>query len=238
MTTIRRPENKFRGRGLPPSCGRGSADWRPWLVAAVAVFCFLAASASPGAALFAATDAAGAVADRVAALGLGFGRYVLGVPLTPEQWDSAQQKLFATSYPGTVRFPAGDGELVVVAEDAPPHRVLAIYQRREDADRSALRRTVSSLMDRFGEPTTVAHDRMIYWAYDNAGKISQERLEAVRRGDATISVLATVKLHTDLPLGGQQPATGPEKETSDKAQSGAVYFILSSPVLSGQMVRR
>ncbi len=170
------------------------------------------------------------VVKRVAALGLGMHGYVLGRELTTAQWKTAQDNRVDDAFPGTIKFRADD--LLVVADQG-SHRVLAMYQRRDEADRRRLRRMISLLMDRFGEPTTMAHDRMVYWAYDDTGKISEERFNEARK-DGKIEVLATVKFQSDMTIVGPSD----HEKGSDKEEKGTVYFIVSSPLLSRSYLNR
>ncbi len=169
------------------------------------------------------------VAERVAALELGMHGYVLGRELTTAQWKTAQDNQVDDAFPGTIKFRADD--LVVVA-DQDSHRVLAMYQRRDEADRRQLRRMIALLMDRFGEPTTMAHDRMVYWAYDDTGKISEERFNEARK-DGKIEVLATVKFQSDMEIVGLS-----NQEDSGKEEKGTIYFIISSTPLSSRFLNR
>ncbi|MEN8006654.1 MAG: hypothetical protein ABFS42_06530 [Candidatus Krumholzibacteriota bacterium] len=157
------------------------------------------------------------LAAAVKDLELGEGAFVIGARLTAEQVAAAGGNLIADTYPGTIKFPAGDA---VVVADEKTHLILALYQRREDVGANEVQEMVGGLMARFGEPTTVAHDKLIYWAYDQGGKIAGDAfLEAKATG--AIDILATVKFNSTLDLD-----QGPDNDNME--ETGTIYYIITS----------
>ena len=73
-------------------------------------------------------------------------------------------------------------------------------------------------MMQFGEPTTSAHGKIIYWAYGENGKISEDDLEKARKKNAGLNVLATVKFNSNGLISG----------SSEKDEKLDVYFLITS----------
>ncbi len=161
------------------------------------------------------------LAKEVSGLKLGFGPYAIGKTLTAEQRTMAQKHLLADSYQGTYKFQDGDINVVVTADS---HLVLAIYKHLAEVDRAGVKAGVAQLMDEFGEPTTMAHDRLIYWAYGKKGKISEEDLQNAKK-TGELSVLATVKFSSTTDIMNDN-----DKQEAP-AESSTIYTLISSPLL-------
>jgi hypothetical protein len=157
------------------------------------------------------------LASSVRDLGLGEGAFVVGSYLTQEQIEQAQGNLLADTYPGTIKFSSGD---VVVVADEKTHLILALYQRREEIHADDVKQMVGYLMTRFGEPTTMGHGKLIYWAFGKAGKIDGETyLESKATGE--IDILATVKFNSTLDL-------NPGMDNDNMEETGTIYYIITS----------
>jgi hypothetical protein len=142
---------------------------------------------------------------------------VIGAYLNREQIERAQGKLLSETYPGTIKF--ADGDTFVVADEE-THLTLALYQRREGVGADAVERMIGNLMTRFGEPTTMAHGKLIYWAFGKTGKIDEETyLEA--KGTGKIDILATVKFNSTLDL-------NPGMDNDNLEETGTIYYIITS----------
>lgn len=130
--------------------------------------------------------------NRIVALDLGLGSYVIGKALTADQLVIAAKNNDYKAYPGTVKFK--DGDIYVIA-DTQSNVVIAVYKRNKKADENDFKLTISELMMRYGEPTTEAHGKTIYWNYGEDGLITEELYRTVKsRGQLeTLVVLATVK---------------------------------------------
>jgi len=157
--------------------------------------------------------------DRVARLNVHRNDYLLGKVLTEQQKKTARRNAMEAASPGTYKFK--DNELYVVADQA-SDRVLVIYERYEPATRERIRELVGALFFDFGEPTVMAHDKTIYWAFDEKGKISEESYRKAKKEGRPLKTLATVKLESGQKI----------MDKSDLGQSGSVYYIISSePIL-------
>jgi hypothetical protein len=81
---------------------------------------------------------------------------------------------------------------------------------------------VGDLYMEFDEPTIFAHEKIVYWAYEQNGKISTVRFDKAKEEKKKLDILATVKFTSDIKIMGEQ-------EGSSK---GYVYYIISSdPIL-------
>ena len=157
------------------------------------------------------------LAAAVMDLGLGAGAFVIGSSLTEEQLELARGNLLSDTYPGTIKFPSGDA---VVVADEKTHLILAIYQSREEARADDVKQMVGHLMNRFGEPTTMAHGKLIYWAFGKGGKIDEKTyLESKATGK--IDILATVKFNSTLDL-------NPGMDNDNMEETGTIYYIITS----------
>lgn len=153
----------------------------------------------------------------VRALDLGEGGYRLGAVLTEDQLPADPADYHGDAYPGTIKFSTGD--LGIVADEA-TRLTLAIFQRHEDVVASRIRQQVAHLMDTFGEPTTSAHGKLVYWAYGPEGPIDNATYQAAK-DEGALDVLATVKIHSTLSF--DDISNDPETE-----EAGTVYYIITS----------
>jgi hypothetical protein len=81
---------------------------------------------------------------------------------------------------------------------------------------------VGTLFFDFGDPTVMAHDKTIYWAFDEKGKISEEQYREAKANREPLKTLATVKLDSSRKI----------MDDSDPEEDGSVYYIVSSePIL-------
>ena len=157
--------------------------------------------------------------NRVEKLNLRCNDYTLGKVLTDKQKQSAQDNAEDKASPGTYKFK--DNNLYIVADKA-TDRVLILYERYEPVSRKKIRELVGALFFDFGDPTVMAHDKTIYWAFDENGKISEEHYRKAKQEGRALKSLATVKLDSSQKIMDQSGA----------AQDGSVYYIISSdPIL-------
>lgn len=176
------------------------------------------------------------LATTVKNLKLGFGNYTIGSILTSAQVTAAQSNLEEKAYEGTYKFK--DNDIFVVAEKS-SNMVLAVYQSQENVDRDEMKKIISSLMTRFGEPTTMAHDKLVYWAYKKDGKISEDTYLASKE-TGNLDVIATVKLNSTVEIfADNNPGEKEDSvETEKKEQpQGKVYTLISSQPLSETFLR-
>ena len=158
------------------------------------------------------------LAAQVANLKLGLNGYLIGTTLTEEQKKTAKKHPVAKAYEGTYKF-QDDDVFVVVSKKT--DMILAVYQRQENGTREDMRKMVGRLMLEFGEPTTMAHDQIIYWAYNKDGKISQELYNSAKQS-GQLNILATVKFKSNI----TSLADVPEDKTT-----ATLYVIITSEPL-------
>jgi len=174
---------------------------------------------SVGAACTCSADEFADLSNRVEKLNIRRLDYTLGKVLTNKQKQTAQGNVQEKAAPGTYRFK--DHDLYVVADRA-TDRVLILYERYEPASRQKIRELVGTLFFDFGDPTVMAHDKTIYWAFDENGKISEEQYRDIKEKGEPLKTLATVKLDSSRKIMGD----------SDPEEDGSVYYIVSSePIL-------
>ncbi len=176
------------------------------------------------------------LAADVAQLNLGLQGYRIGKKLTTAQKKTAKAHPGQKAYAGTYKFV--DQDLFVVVEKK-SDSVLALYKRVPGADKKQLKAMVASLMDRFGLPTAMAHEKIIYWAYNRHGVISEEMFEQAKKDKQIpgLGIIATVKLNSEIEI---MTDNGKKKKQGDKtspstevnpATTGTIYFIITSDPL-------
>jgi hypothetical protein len=164
-------------------------------------------------------DELGELMDRVASLDISRNGYTLGKTLTEKQMATAQRNSVKHATPGTFKFK--DKNLYVVLEKT-THRIIILYEQYKDATAEQVRDLVGSLYLDFGDPTLMAHDKIIYWAFGAKGKLSKKEYQRDKHIKKKLNIFATVKLNSDINILGKR----------DKTEAGDIYFIISSePVL-------
>ena len=164
-------------------------------------------------------DELGELMNRVASLAISRNGYTLGKTLTEKQMVIAQHNSVNHATPGTFKFK--DKNLYVVLEKT-THRIIILYEQYENTTAQQVRDLVGSLYLDFGDPTLMAHDKIIYWAFGAKGKLSKKQYQHDKHVKKKLNVLATVKLNSDINVLGKR----------EKTKVGNIYFIISSePVL-------
>ena len=141
--------------------------------------------------------------------------YTLGKKLTEGQRAIALKHRVEAANPWTFKFK--DGDLYVVADKA-TDRVVILYERYEATTIKQVQALVGSLSLDFGDPTVMAHDKIIYWVFDPEGKLTREQYEKAKQADGKLNILATVKLNSSMKIMGD----------STRSDEGSVYYIISS----------
>ncbi len=159
------------------------------------------------------------VAGEVAKLELGFENYVLGKPLSDSQKRAATQNPIEKSLQGTYKF-FDDGIYVIAADDNDV--VLGVYKDYPEISTEEIKKMVGNLMFEYGEPTASAHDKMIYWTYDEKGKIGQDAFDASKESGGAES-LATIKFSSSEMFSA---------ELKDKNTPISAYIMITSNPLS------
>ena len=160
------------------------------------------------------------IATKVAALELGINGYTIGTKLSAEKKEYSSAHMLYDAYEGTYKFSDGEVNVVVSKED---DTILALYQSNKKAGIEQARRMISGLMGLYGEPTAMAHDTLVYWAYNEKGKIAEEKYNELRKDAKKLDVLATVKFNSTFSI---------TDETVSEQHQGTIYFIISSDRLS------
>ena len=168
------------------------------------------------------------IGKEVAALNLGFGDYVLGKRLSKEQQDLAKNNRIAKSVAGTTKFQ--DGEIFIIAQDD-TFMVLGIYKQYSDATRQQVKSVVGDLMLRFNEPTTMAHDKLIYWAFSKDGHIPQDEFDLAKKSGDT-EIIATVKFSSSNSIFPDPDPKKKEQMKADEKQTSDIYVMITSDPLS------
>jgi hypothetical protein len=179
-----------------------------------------------------ANQRTGNLAAKIASYRLGLNDYIIGTRLTPAQKETAASNMAEDSYEGTYKFHDNDLFVVASRED---DTVLAIYQRNDEADMAEAKQMISGLMGMFAEPTTMAHDKLIYWAYTEQGKVPEELYNQSRDEGKNLDILATVKFSSSFEITADDPDTD-KTEDPDSAETGSIYFIITSDPLVRQFV--
>ena len=165
------------------------------------------------------SDKLSSLLGQVESLNISRGGYTLGKVLTDSQKATALKHPEEAANPLTFKF--RDGDLHVVA-DKTTDRVVILYERYEAATIKKVQALVGDLTLDFGDPTVMAHDKIIYWAFGPEGKLSEKQYRNDKDVKKKLNILATVKLNSDIKV----------LEKKDSAQIGDIYFIISSePVL-------
>lgn len=175
-------------------------------------------------------ETASSLLNQVVSLQLGLNGYVIGEELTADQKKIADENPVEGAYEGTYKF-VDNGLYVVVNTET--DRVLALYQQQKDADKDQLKAMVGGLMDPFGTPTTMAHEKLIYWAFNKHGAISEDVFNESKKIKQTkdLGIIATVKLNSEIeiaPDAEEKEEAGTEKKD---APTGTIYFIITSDPL-------
>ncbi|QTA81586.1 Uncharacterized protein dnl_39250 [Desulfonema limicola] len=163
--------------------------------------------------------------NQVEKLNITIKGYTLGRALSQEQKTKAAKNI--------INDPALDPETGIykfkhenlyVTADKLNHRVIIIYEQYEKLPYKKMQDIVGNLFFIFGDPTVMAHEKIIYWAYDNKGRISENKFRSIKDNKEKLQVLAYVKLNSDTKI--------MELKNSQDNNKGDIYYIISSdPVL-------
>ncbi len=165
------------------------------------------------------------VAQDVESLGLGFDGYVLGKTLTAELKSASEGNLIEKTIKGTYKFK--DGEVFVIAS-IENDRVLGVYKEYKEVMQDKVKEVVGGLMFEHGEPTAMAHDKLVYWTYDKNGKIEKDAFDFARQNGGAKS-LAAVKFSSNEPIAF---ADGSTTSTETEQKKISFYVMITSDPLS------
>ena len=168
------------------------------------------------------------LAGQISELKLGFGDYFLGQTLTEQQKDTAKKNAIEKTLKGSYKFE--DNGIFVIASNT-TDMVIGLYKENPAASQQDMKNMVGELMMQFEEPTKMAHDKMIYWAFNKEGIISQELFDMAKNTDSEI--LATVKFSSDQPIQpSEKPKEGEEQEAKESPKPASIYAMITSDQLS------
>ncbi len=180
---------------------------------------------------------------KIASFGLGFDSYVIGKKLSAAQLEISEKDNDYKAYPGTMKFK--DGDFFVIA-DKESDVVIAVYKRNKKADKNDFKVTISDLMMQYGEPTTEAHGKTIYWNYGEDGFITEELYRSVKsQGQLeTLVILATVKFTssekvatmTELIDKMEKKQEGEEVKKEDATSDN--YVMIQSDILTKKYMEK
>lgn len=178
-----------------------------------------------GAALGVASDPTGALKERYTLaekIGIGIDGYLIGKRLSAEQFSRARVIEGGVSDARLMKL--DDNGLHIVIEKA-SERVLILYRRYEKSDSGMLKRVVSSLIYRFDQPSSLAHDKTIYWFYSESGaKMTREMISDLKEGRASpekLKPFVTIKFVSSESISSPDP----------KARIDLSYIVYSEPIL-------
>ena len=172
----------------------------------------------------------GSLLDDIVALKLGLAGYVIGKKIGPDQKEIAEKHPVEGAYEGTYKF--SDNDLYVVV-DTNTDRVLALYKQEKKADKNRLKTMVVELMDQFGAPTTMAHEKIVYWAFNRHGAVSDEDFDQAKKikQTADLDIIATVKLNSEMEITPDPKENEESAEDTKAPATGSIYFIITSDPL-------
>ena len=167
--------------------------------------------------------------NQVEALKLGRGDYVLGKALTEPQRKIAQDHPVEQPTPGLYKF--RDGDLFVVTQKS-SDRVLILYEQYDTVTQEKVRNLVGNLFFDFGDPTVLAHDKIIYWVYGADGIMSEEEYYRIKKEKESLKTLATLKLSSSESIMGKKSKMNNKDKVANQPSADqkniSVYYVLSS----------
>ncbi|HCY84106.1 MAG TPA: hypothetical protein DHV36_03120 [Desulfobacteraceae bacterium] len=144
--------------------------------------------------------------------------YILCAKLTDAQKTVAENNMQTARSEKVYRFM--DGSLNVVADKA-TDRVLVVFEQFEDIGQAQVQNVLGDLFMAYDDPTVEAHDKVVYWAWGKAGKFTRDQYDLAREKKTPLSIMATVKLHSDVKI----------LDKAEAENKGNAYYIISSDPL-------
>ncbi len=90
-------------------------------------------------------------------------------------------------------------------------------------------------MTNFSAPTTIAHGKMLYWAFNKHGAVSEDDFITSKKIKQTkdLGIIATVKFSSELDITPDLTVKQEDMEEKNEEQTptGAIYFIITSDLL-------
>jgi hypothetical protein len=116
--------------------------------------------------------------------------YVLGAPLTKAQQAIATNNPLAAVSKKVFKF--RDKNLNIVA-DKKTFRVLVMYEQFEKLSQSQVQEKVGELFMAYEDPTILAHDKVVYWAWGKKEKFTAAQFDMAKEKKKKLAIIATVK---------------------------------------------
>ncbi len=175
-------------------------------------------------------------AAEVSKLAIGYDDFIIGGKLTDEQKKLAAQSITEKTIKGTYKFQHGD---FFVIADRKSDIVLGLLKEKKNAGKEDVKKIIGELMMNYHEPTLTAHDKLIYWAYGEDGKISEQQFEASRETSVK-EALVTVKFSSDKPIFREMMKETNRVEDSSKEQpkTADISIIIHSNSLSALYIAK
>ncbi len=145
--------------------------------------------------------------------------YVLGAKLSEAQLKTAETNPEEATAEETFKFK--DNTLHIVAQKG-SNRIVVIYEQFQNADQKRVQQVVGDLYISFEDPTVLAHDKIVYWAWTKKGKISTQAFDAAKKDKKKLDILATIKYISEVKI----------MDKKEASLTGDAYYIISSdPIL-------
>lgn len=114
---------------------------------------------------------------KIANMKKGTDGYIIGEVLTKEQEAKVETNMIKSSYPKIINFL--DGKDLLISINKKNKRVLIINKRYQNMDQASIKGMLGNMIHDFDEPTAMAHDKMVYWVFDeNGDKLTEDDLKA------------------------------------------------------------
>ncbi len=144
--------------------------------------------------------------------------YVLGAQLTEDQQAIAAKNPLAAASKKVFKFK--DNNLNIVA-DKKTLRVLVMFEQFEKLSQSQVQDKVGELFMAYEDPTILAHDKVVYWAWGKKEKFTAAQFDMAREKKKTLAIIATVKFNSEIKI----------MDKNETQAIGDVYYIISSDPL-------
>lgn len=166
--------------------------------------------------------------------------YIVGATLTKEQQEKAKTNAIKSNNPKVTKFL--DGKNLLIAINSANNKVLAINKRYDNVPQKTVKGMIGEMIHDFDEPTAMAHDKMIYWIYDeNGNKLTEDDLKAwkdkisgkptqgmalaeavnMKKKDVNFNPFVSIKLQSDQPMMSEV----------EEEKLASVYLMISSDKL-------
>ena len=102
--------------------------------------------------------------------------YVIGKVLNKKQKELLETKGLRSDNPNVRKFLANENLLIAI--NSKNLKVLAINKRFQQIKQEKIKSLIGDMIHDYDEPTAMAHDKMLYWIYDNKGiKFSEDDIK-------------------------------------------------------------